>query len=609
MAPTDPCPPRPNAAPGAVLRPESWFRRRRGFVYRPGDPVEAEFPPERMVRWLSPQGLASTAFRVLLAGIFGLYSDKREIEAVLPKPNVPDLSDRDELWLDYVADLADGWNPTYAVASLLAGAKLDVSAGGESFSTRRGEVLVMGGDQVYPFATEEQYVHRLVAPYLAALPCTLDPEPPRLYAIPGNHDWYDGLTTFLRLFCRRQWVGGWRTEQERSYFALQLPGGWWLWGLDIQFDFYIDEPQLRFFEEVAAGRRGEGDKLILCTARPSWVHEKLEGDKTSRLRAKRNLEYFEREVVRKHGWRLLVSISGDHHHYARYESDDGSRQKLTCGGGGAFLYPTHVLPGTVDWPETEGEPEITYGRAAEHPSIQESRRLRSRALLVPFTNPSFWALMGVVHLLFAWMIRFGMRVGPAGEGRSIRGADSLDLLFGLVRNPVSLIFAIIVTVALVAFAGLGHWGRLARWPVGVGHAAIQLAVVIGLMRAFTAPFMGLSVEAFIPVFLVLMAVVGGLAGSLVMGAYLWLSQLAGFHANEAFSSAHLQGYKSFLRLRIDRDGSLTIFPIGLDEVPQTWRLAQRGRPEDPWFEATAGELAPRLIERPIRIEPSRGSRR
>ena len=56
----------------------------------------------------------------------------------------------------------------------------------------------------------------------AALPY-LEGAPPDMYALPGNHDWYDGLTSFMRLFCQGGWVGAWRTRQRRSYFAVKLP--------------------------------------------------------------------------------------------------------------------------------------------------------------------------------------------------------------------------------------------------------------------------------------------------------------------------------------------------------------------------------------------------
>jgi hypothetical protein len=599
----DDCPPRPTRdAP--LLNPEAWRKGARGKVFRPDDPVEKAFAPEPMVRWLSPTGLASSAFRVLLAGIFGLYSDKRELEEVLPErdPVRDDLSARGELWIDYVADLADGWNPTYAVASLLAKQTLSL----EGNVTQRGDVLVMGGDQVYPFATEGQYAHRLLAPYQAALPCTPEDESPRLYAIPGNHDWYDGLTTFMRLFCRRQWIGGWQTAQDRSYFAVKLPRGWWLWGLDIQFDFYIDRPQLDFFESLARSEEpSEERKIILVTARPSWVHEALEGDEKARNQAKRNLEYFERKIIRKHKWRLIVAISGDHHHYARYETDDGPQQKITCGGGGAFLYPTHGLPASLDWPEDDGGREKHYTRASRgvYPSPEDSRRLRRRALLVPFTNPSFWALMGVVHLLFAWMIRFGLGAAPGGGPQGVRGAGFFDLVVGLVRNPVGLIFTAIVVLALRTFSRMGGWETGVSWVVGIAHALVQVTVAINLIWAFAAPpaFVDLATWKFLLIFMALLGVLGGLAGGLLMGVYLWVSQLAGKHANEAFSSAHIQDYKSFLRLRIAGDGSLTIYPIALDRVPRKWRAVGGDDLRAPWFESADGDVTARLIEGPITV--------
>ena len=93
---------------------------------------------------------------------------------------------------------------------------------------------------------------------------------PHLFAIPGNHDWYDGLTSFTRLFTQRSWIGAWRTRQRRSYFALRLSDRWWLWATDIQFDTYIDGPQLEYFRKASADLK-DGHRVILATAKPSWV--------------------------------------------------------------------------------------------------------------------------------------------------------------------------------------------------------------------------------------------------------------------------------------------------------------------------------------------------
>ena len=72
------------------------------------------------------------------------------------------------------------------------------------------------------------------------------------------------------------------------------------------------------------------------------------------------------------------------------------------------------------------------------------------------------------------------------------------------------------------------------------------------------------------------------------------------HANEAFSALAIPDWKSFLRLKIDENGGLTIFPIGIRRVPRKWKASEQTGgsifvPDDP--KATA----PELIEDPIVI--------
>src|SRR6185295_9536519 len=117
---------------------------------------------------------------------------------------------------------------------------------------------------------------RLIAPYATAMgPMEPGSESPHVFAIPGNHDWYDSLVAFSRLFCspvlgRR--FGSWRTRQARSYFALKLPAGWWLFGVDGQLQADIDVGQIAYFRRIAEGAMEEGDRVILCLANPSWIY-------------------------------------------------------------------------------------------------------------------------------------------------------------------------------------------------------------------------------------------------------------------------------------------------------------------------------------------------
>jgi hypothetical protein len=94
---------------------------------------------------------------------------------------------------------------------------------------------------------------------------------------------------------------------------------------------------------------------------------------------------------------------------------------------------------------------------------------------------------------------------------------------------------------------------------------------------------------------------GWLLGSMITGLYLLISlNVFGRHSQEAFSSLRIEDYKHFLRIRVRRDGSLTIFPIRLERVPRKWR--DRGAADaSPSAVQPAEPLEPELIEPPIEI--------
>jgi hypothetical protein len=102
----------------------------------------------------------------------------------------------------------------------------------------------------------------------------------KLFALPGNHDWYDGLAAFDSLFCQSRdhllgsqhgsRIGGWRCVQHRSYWAIHLPYDWWLWGVDIQFSKYLDAPQENYFRTMARVTE-PGHNIVLCIAEPHWL--------------------------------------------------------------------------------------------------------------------------------------------------------------------------------------------------------------------------------------------------------------------------------------------------------------------------------------------------
>jgi hypothetical protein len=137
----------------------------------------SEYPD--MVRWFSPVVLAKTVNKVLASTLFGQYADRRLIHASLDKLEGEDAlrarcgdgksfcDAEGTVRVDYVADLGDGFDSTYAIAYLIGKKEIEIEGAGK---LPRAQCLVMGGDQVYPDASRDDYEKRMQRPYRFAFP-------------------------------------------------------------------------------------------------------------------------------------------------------------------------------------------------------------------------------------------------------------------------------------------------------------------------------------------------------------------------------------------------------------------------------------------------------
>lgn len=588
-----------------------------------------------MVAWFDPRQLIDTAIRVVLSIVFGQFADRREAFAAANPIADDKLDERcdyrtghqeGDFWFDYVADVGDGWNPTYAIARLLARDDITFGEGADKLALTRGRLLVMGGDEVYPTAKREEYENRLIYPYDEAHRAEGGEQGKAhgdLFAMPGNHDWYDGLKTFFHFFCRRtikapgeaevdrpgRVIGGRRTHQTRSYFALRLPGNWWLWGTDSQLEGYVDQPQIDFFQYVAEHWMEEGSKLILCTGTPDWQYVSRKGEDS--FTSHNYLERLATDVVRRrHELRLV--LSGDSHHYVRFR--EGDRNYITCGGGGAFMHPTHRLtdqnftskfppPGQAPGPDPgqryprrfeiadklDRDGRVKEDEEAIYPARAVSSRLARGNVLFAFTNWQLTATLAILYFFFFWLLDFNARV--AGRGSlvaALQGGGWWDAVgaYGelVVFSPWTVLLCLLSVVGYSYFADAKG---LTRFAIGIVHALLQAAAVtltaVALLHCLGSTDCGwlcaLGLRS-------LAALASALVSATIIGLYLW-TMLAwlGKHWGH-FSSLRVQDYKSFLRLRIDPGGALHVYPIGLDRVPR-----DDGRP------------VPHLIEGPIIIPP------
>ena len=551
--------------------------------------------PRSAARWLAPRVLVGTGIKSLLAAIFGAYADKRELQGGLPAI-IHSHATGEEIWLDYVADLGDGFDATYSVASLLAAPEL-VMTGVRPLP--RAQVLVMGGDQVYPSASTRAYEDRAKGPYRAALP-RADGRTPSLFALPGNHDWYDGLTAFLRVFGQRRPFGGWATEQTRSYFAIELPKRWWLLAIDTQFDDYVDGPQLEYFRAVSKKLR-DGDSVILATSTPAWV-------KAGSGRDDKGYDTFEfvmREIVTPSGAVVRVMVSGDKHHYARYVERGGDGQRITCGLGGAYLAATHELPHRLDLPPRRSRvrnpsPQTTFDLAEEYPSRAASRAMAAGIFRLPWRNPGFWALTGTLQTIMTLAVLFGI---VADDRLGLPGAFGVAAAWA----PAAIV-SVLLVLGGMAFAGLDSAGAKLSAAVGVLHAAAHLAlsvcwglVVIWMYRTVWPAGFDPELATLIVVFVGTPLLIGFLDAELV-AIYLMLASKLDINLNEVMAGQSIEDHKGFMRMHVGADGSLTIYPVKLPTVSRAWRAVPDGAPDTPWLVPDGPALEPELIEAPIRLE-------
>lgn len=268
---------------------------------------------------------------------------------------------------------------------------------------------VIASDVIYPTGSGNEYDDKFFRPY--------QDYPAPIYAVPGNHDWYDGLGGFMRVFCdlpaleahrhgfrpSRAGLRGllWReperidekrlatararrarpsqqARQPASYWVIELVG-LLLVGIDTGIRGTIDRDQGAWLRRVAADPRPK----VLITGKPIYVNGAyhpcpIEGGGTVD------------EIVRDPAANFVAAIGGDVHNYQRYPVRVGDRliQYIVSGGGGAFTHATHTIRriGVAGVPEDDFRCYPLRGDSLSFYSLLYSERLRLRGLYITPTE-------------------------------------------------------------------------------------------------------------------------------------------------------------------------------------------------------------------------------
>lgn len=458
---------------GVILRkaqrPNGWMHIQGGYVHDETGKSDGRLRPIKEEAASSKRAGETDSIEKAAAATRQTSDADAHPIADAAEPQEPD----ETIWFDYVSDLGDDTDSMYAVAyacnvGLTPQTERDLEVGDVLLrqpertkrgphTLPRGRFLFLGGDTAYHVADTVTLTRRVRDPFEWAHDDAHGPAPkkgklPRLYGIPGNHDWYDHLDGFAKVFRRdhpeKIELKGFQPAQIASYAAIKLPFGWQLWGLDIYPG--LDVEQEAYFKSLAPLPA----KLILCTPSPPRAFHSVE-PATHHDESLESLgipRLYDPKCTTA-GGRVQLDLSGDVHHYARYEGPPGYTS-IVAGLGGAFHHPSFT---------THTRPHPTKEPAREYPTHDDSLLAVGRRLLQPTTmlvGSWFRALPMAIGLVFGfaallspaaqWLLHgilswvpgsgaLGIPLGDATHGlRSLVAAGVFLLACGLVVGAVLL---------------------------------------------------------------------------------------------------------------------------------------------------------------------------
>ena len=310
----------------------------------------------------------------------------------------------------------------------------------------------------------------------AAAPSTTDLDllrsTPLLFAIPGNHDWIDGLNTFRERILGKSWMGSWYMPQTTSYFILALPENWFLFCLDTGLFEDIDTQQLAYFFEAIDTRLKPDSSVVLVSHEPAWIHQQIR-------QPKEILGPKVAKIAKKLGPRLRARLCGDVHNYSRHVAADplSTREMLiVSGGGGAFLHGPR--PSSIEFDGT------LFKRAAAFPARNDFLTIATRLFGFRIVNWQFDLIGGILYFVTIASILplpFADAYHRAEDGLI---ASSLSLTAQLVLYILSeSTFSCIICIGLtIIFLGIME-DKLAAWK------RISLGLFWAWLHIFAAVFL------------------------------------------------------------------------------------------------------------------------
>jgi uncharacterized membrane protein HdeD (DUF308 family) len=393
---------------------QHWLLRRLRFARRV---AHMRHSPRAALRWAMQVGLPATAILIAINPIWGLnwfFNSESWTTAVWDHW----AEARTDTWRENMIEAVQNLHPANEIPpERLFTVEPEGVAGGSDFSflvlgdTGEGgtaqqslrdqylflgqrpdvKFLVISSDVIYPAGAMRDYEPKFYLPFKGFT------KP--IYAIPGNHDWYDALEGFAANFLKaddaracmisrlqtdsrlttttasriNRYIG--EAAQLRQEFGVST--GWQRGAFfDVQTDRFaliavdtgvlktVDSRQWKWLK--SALKRATGKSTLVILGHPLYAGGRYQGGDavatTGEWAGGSDVEPFAKihDLLREH--RVDVVMAGDTHYFEhyleRYQTPDGTRtmRHFVNGGGGAYM----SIGTPLDWPKEPSVPDCAY---------------------------------------------------------------------------------------------------------------------------------------------------------------------------------------------------------------------------------------------------------
>lgn len=553
------------------------------------------FQPRLKVAWYDFLALFESFNKINRTAKSLAITDNREIQVNYGKVDTDTFLKKfgdDELWLDFTADTGDGFDDTCTLFHTLTRDHLILNHHGTKTHLKKGNILVLGGDLVYPDASEQEYNNRLKGPIrLVSPPRSENAKQTYLLSIPGNHDWYDGLTTFCRMVCQEKVIGNYKTIQKRSYFAFKIKPNIHIIGVDNQLLGDIDIPQVNYFKDYISTLPAGTHHLLIVVPEPYWYGYKINDSGKYRQRMD-SLKYFIGELtfaakLNKSTLHVRAVFTGDIHHYSRYshEETDGVKGKtpehfITCGGGGAFKHFTHGLEEEIDLPHLGDFKKRNTAKNYQKKSVYFPPEISFRKMLgnILFGYKNY---MLTLLFFFLYLLLFCFIDQSTGALTKVLLSPIIPIAFSMIVIAVESneqssrsfwlkfvvpIFCFVIIASVINLFLLDLYPQLLSEYIYSDLIGGEIIIINIFLSIFIASFYSIITDTLFGIFLIIQFTFNGK------------------NITEVSSSVDINGYNSFIRMKITED-NIECFVIGLDKS-YPWlekvRSLRRSSQKDKW---------------------------